>query len=85
MTFLKVSHTELIGAGCCDGEDRAQLIEGARRLRERSGARHVVVSRAHEPTLALIDDRLVEVAGPSFQALDHHGGGNSMTAREASQ
>jgi 1-phosphofructokinase len=79
-TFLKVSHTELIEAGCCAGEDRAQVVEGARRLKERSGARHVVVSRAHEPTLALVDDRLVEVAGPSFQALDHHGGGDSMTA-----
>jgi 1-phosphofructokinase len=40
----------------------------------------VIVSRAAEPALALLEDRLVEVAGPRFQARDHRGAGDSMTA-----
>lgn len=80
VTYLKVSHSELIEAGCCRGDSREDLVEGARAIREHTKARHVVVSRAHEPTLALLEDRLVEVIGPSFEPLDHRGAGNSMTA-----
>jgi 1-phosphofructokinase len=79
--YLKVSHGELLEAGYGAGEGPAELAAGARRLREGSGAENVVVSRAHEPALALLGDgRLVEVRGPSFEALDHRGAGDSMTA-----
>jgi 1-phosphofructokinase len=78
--YLKVSHGELLEAGYGAGEGPAELAAGARRLREGSGAENVVVSRAHEPALALLGGRLVEVAGPNFEALDHRGAGDSMTA-----
>jgi 1-phosphofructokinase len=78
--YLKVSHAELIEAGYCAGEGPGELAAGARRLREGSGAENVVVSRAHHPALALLGERLVEVAGPGFDALDHRGAGDSMTA-----
>ncbi len=78
--YLKVRHGELIEAGYAAGEGPAELAAGARRLREGSGAENVIVSRAHHPALALLGPRLVEVRGPSFEALDHRGAGDSMTA-----
>jgi 1-phosphofructokinase len=78
--YLKISHTELIEAGYCAGEGSGELVAGARRLQEGSKAQNVIVSRAHHPALALLGERLVEVAGPSFDALDHRGAGDSMTA-----
>ena len=80
MRFLKVSHGELIEAGYCAGESSEELVAGARRLQADSKAENVVVSRMHHPALALLGERLVEVAGPSFEALDHRGAGDSMTA-----
>jgi 1-phosphofructokinase len=78
--YLKVSHSELIEAGYCEGESSQELIAGARRLQDDSKAHNVIVSRAHHPALALLGGRLVEVVGPSFDALDHRGAGDSMTA-----
>ena len=78
--FLKVSHLELIDAGYAENENAASLATGARRLREASGAENVIVSRAEQPALALDGDRMVEVVAPNFEALDHRGAGNSMTA-----
>ena len=80
VTFLKVSHTELIDAGYCGSDDRGEVVAGAARLKQSSGAQNVVVSRAADPTVAIIGERLLEVAGPRFEPLDPHGGGDSMTA-----
>jgi 1-phosphofructokinase len=80
VSYLKVSHSELIEAGYCAGESTRELIAGAQRLQDGSQALNVVVSRAHHPALALLGEQLVEVRGPSFQALDHRGAGDSMTA-----
>lgn len=78
---LKVAHGELIEAGYCDGDAPEQLAAGARRLRDSGGARAVIVSRAAEPVLALLDDdRVVEAEAPRFQAREHRGAGDSMTA-----
>jgi 1-phosphofructokinase len=78
--FLKVSHHELIDAEYAESESAASLAVGARRLRDASGAENVVVSRAEQPALVLAEDRMVEVVAPKFQALDHRGAGDSMTA-----
>ena len=41
---------------------------------------NVIVSRAEEPALALLEDRLVQIIGPEFERVDHRGAGDSMTA-----
>ena len=80
VTFLKVSHSELIGAGYCTQEDEASLIEGLWALQRSTGSVNAIVSRADQPALALLQDRLVKVTPPRFEALDHRGAGDSMTA-----
>ena len=78
--ILKVSHEELIDAGYCHRNEPAQLRAGLDQLQQTSGARHIVVSRAEAPTLALIDDRLVNVQAPRLEPMDPRGAGDSMTA-----
>ncbi|HET6467964.1 MAG TPA: PfkB family carbohydrate kinase [Geminicoccaceae bacterium] len=78
--FLKVSHSELIEAGYAESDERRRLIAGAERLQRSSGAANVLVSCADQPALALLEGRLVEVQGPRFEALEHRGAGDSMTA-----
>jgi 1-phosphofructokinase len=80
IAFLKVSHTELIEAGFAGNDDMQSLTEGARRLMDASEAKNLVVSRADQPALALLGGRLVDVVAPKFEALDHRGAGDSMTA-----
>jgi 1-phosphofructokinase len=80
VAFLKVSHDELIDAGYAGDENAQALAEGARRLKGACGAENVVVSRADQPALAVLGSRLVEVVTPRFEALDHRGAGDSMTA-----
>lgn len=78
--ILKVSHEELIDAGYCDRNEPTQLRAGLEQLQQASGARHLVVSRAEAPALALIDGRLVEVTAPHLEPMDPRGAGDSMTA-----
>ena len=80
MRYLKVSHTELMEAGYCDGDSPQQLAEGARRLQEGSKAGGLIVSRADKHALALMGGRFVEMEGPRFEAIEHRGAGDSMTA-----
>jgi 1-phosphofructokinase len=76
---LKVSHEQLMKDGRIDDNNEEQLVEAMRQLRA-DGAVNVVVSRADQPTLALVDDKSVEVAVPPLQPADTRGGGDSMTA-----
>lgn len=79
VTMLKVSHGEMIDAGFARDDSAAELVAGMRELRRRC-ADNVIVSRAHEPSLALIEERVVEVHSVQLEPLDHRGAGDSMTA-----
>jgi 1-phosphofructokinase len=77
--LLKVSHEDLIKRGLAAGPEPAQLLAGARTLRA-AGADAVVVSRAEEPALALVEGGEFELVGPRFAAQDPTGAGDSMFA-----
>jgi 1-phosphofructokinase len=79
VTVLKVSHDDLIDDGRAAGGDPAALTEAMQKLCE-EGAKHVVVSRAGDPTIAWVDGELLEVETPEMQRVDHRGAGDSMTA-----
>ncbi|WP_285637965.1 PfkB family carbohydrate kinase [Lentzea sp. NBRC 102530] len=70
---VKVSHEEL------GEEDLAKLIEKAREIAS-SCVHGVVVSRADDPALALLEDRLYLVRMPKLEPVDTRGAGDSMTA-----
>jgi 1-phosphofructokinase len=78
-SFVKISHDELIEDGRAGSDRLPDLISAARRIAE-YGPRVVVVSRAAEPALALIEDEPFTVHVPDFQPVDARGGGDSMTA-----
>ncbi|WBB80544.1 PfkB family carbohydrate kinase [Micromonospora sp. WMMD882] len=80
VAVLKVSHEELIDDGYADDDSVGTLLAAGRAL-QRKGATSVLISRAGEPALALLDDgpaRLVHA--PPLELADHHGAGDSMTA-----
>ena len=52
----------------------------AARALHKEGAQAVLVSRADEPALALLDGRLFQVEVPALEVADHRGAGDSMTA-----
>ncbi|WP_068149925.1 1-phosphofructokinase family hexose kinase [Rhodococcoides corynebacterioides] len=79
LTVLKMSHEDLIEDGRADSEDPDALIEAMRSLHE-EGAQTVVLSRAAEPALALVDGTVLEVLTPPLEQTDHHGAGDSMSA-----
>jgi 1-phosphofructokinase len=55
------------------------LLAAMRELRA-DGASNLVVSRADKPTLAMLENRVLEVVVPLLQPADPRGGGDSMTA-----
>jgi 1-phosphofructokinase len=79
VSFLKVSHEELVDAGRADDDGVEALVEAMRKL-QTEGAQSLIVTRAEEPSLALLDGDLVEVALPRLEATDTRGAGDSMTA-----
>ncbi len=82
VTLLKLSDTELEEGGFAADRSPQALLSAARALSAR-GATNVVVSRAAEPAIALLDGQAVQVAGPQLTAADAHGTGDSMTAAAA--
>jgi 1-phosphofructokinase len=79
---LKVAHGEVIDAGLARGDSREELLAAARVLRER-GIAVVIVSRAGEPALAVLEERAFEIHLPELEAADPRGAGDSMTAAAA--
>jgi len=79
VTVLKVSHEELMRDGRLDA-DRPNSLERALRRLADAGAANVIVTRADEPAVALVDGEVVEVVAPPLEALDPRGAGDSFTA-----
>jgi 1-phosphofructokinase len=74
-----VSAEELSAEGRIDSDELDDLVAAMRDL-SAAGAVQVVVTRAAEPALALVDDALVLVRPPRLTAEDHRGAGDSLTA-----
>lgn len=83
LDLLKVSHEEALEGGHAKGESRDEMVRALYSLRD-AGAENVVISRAADPALALLDGDVYEVGLPDLQAADHRGAGDSMTAGAAS-
>lgn len=81
--FLKVSHEEVLADGHAKGESRDDMVRALHSLRA-AGAASVLISRAADPAVALLDGAVFEVGLPKLEAADHRGAGDSMTAGVAS-
>jgi 1-phosphofructokinase len=79
LTVLKVSHDELTEDGRVSETGEEELARAMVRLHE-EGAEHVVITRAEEPALALVDGSIVTICPPVLSVVDHRGAGDSMTA-----
>ncbi|HZQ77624.1 MAG TPA: PfkB family carbohydrate kinase [Acidimicrobiia bacterium] len=79
VTVLKISHEELLADGRVENDGEDDLFEAMAGLR-REGADHVVVTRAGDPALALIDDEPLAIDPPALEVVDHRGAGDSLTA-----
>lgn len=83
--LVKVSHEELLEDGRAEGDDPAALVAAMRTLRA-EGAGTVIVSRAAEPALVLLqpdgsdDDEVLEIHMPPLEPAETRGAGDSMTA-----
>jgi 1-phosphofructokinase len=77
--LLKVSHEELLDDGLAEDDDVDSLWAAAEEQRKR-GAKQVVVTRADQPTLALLDDGGYVFEGPVIDPADPRGAGDSLTA-----
>ncbi len=76
---VKVSHEEMVSDGLAKSDSLPDLAAGCREI-ESCGARAVIVSRAAEATLALVENRFYLVESPALSPVDTRGGGDSMTA-----
>ncbi len=79
LNLLKMSDEEIVAAGLAGSRDAGELLPALETLRDR-GAESVLISRGPQPALAWVDGRLLEITGPSFSPLDHHGTGDAMFA-----
>lgn len=79
LAVLKVSHEDLLEDGRAKSDDVDDLTAAMKELVSQ-GARNVVLSRAGDPALALVDGELWEVVAPPLNIADHRGAGDSMTA-----
>ncbi|WP_229688630.1 1-phosphofructokinase family hexose kinase [Micromonospora yangpuensis] len=84
VAVLKVSHEELLDDGLAEDDSVEALLAAGRRLQQQ-GAASVLISRAGEPALALLDGgKELLVHAPPLELAEHRGAGDSMTAGVAS-
>jgi 1-phosphofructokinase len=69
----------MLADGWATSEAESEVMRAMHDLRA-AGAQHVVVSRAEAPSLVLAGDGVFRVMGPRFEAVDHRGAGDSLTA-----
>jgi 1-phosphofructokinase len=79
LTVLKVSHEELMQDGRVHDDGEEALLDAMFALRKQ-GADNVLITRAEEPALALLDGKVVKLRPPVLEVVDHRGAGDSMTA-----
>lgn len=77
--FLKVSHEEALTDGHAADGSEPEMVRALHSLRD-AGAGAVLVSRADQPALALLDGEVFAVGLPRLEAADPRGAGDSMTA-----
>ncbi|MCW2633554.1 MAG: phosphofructokinase [Pseudonocardia sp.] len=70
--LVKVSHEELLRDGRTKDDSAGALVAAMRSLRS-DGASAVVVSRAAEPALALIESEVLEIHVPPWSRRTHEG------------
>jgi len=79
LTVVKVSHEELTADRRVEATGEDELVDAMFAL-HREGADNVLITRAGEPALALVDGRIVSIRPPAVSVVDHRGAGDSMTA-----
>lgn len=79
VSILKISDEEAVEAGFSESRDRGSIVSALPKLKS-TGAQVIIVSRADEPAVALVDSRILEITPPRLHPLDHRGAGDSMTA-----
>ncbi|MCO8271261.1 PfkB family carbohydrate kinase [Actinoplanes sp. TRM 88003] len=79
VSFVKVSHEELLNDGLADDDSVDSLLAAGRKLLGQ-GVEAVLISRAGDPALALYGDTECEVHPPPLTVNEHRGAGDSMTA-----
>ena len=79
LTVVKVSDQELFADGRITGQGQRGIIQAMHKLRD-DGAANVIITRAQEPSLILVDGAVSEVSVPKLQVADNGGAGDSLTA-----
>jgi len=79
LALVKVDADQLAASGFSEGTGGAEVLDGIQRLHD-EGARQAVVTRGADPTLALVDGRLLEVSAPELEPIDSRGSGDSFAA-----
>jgi 1-phosphofructokinase len=80
--FVKVGHEDLLKDGRVPDDSVPALVDAGHRIRA-EGAGTVLISRAGDPALLLVDGQVAQVRAPRLQVTEYRGAGDSMTAAVA--
>jgi len=79
LDVLKVSSEDLAKDGRLDGDEEGEALSVLGDLVDR-GAKSAVLSRAHNPAVAIISGTAYRATTPTLEPADYRGAGDSMTA-----